>query len=159
MKIGICPERYSHMRQLLRIRLQLLKCCVCKELRRTNEMNIIAIVGEEPYGRRPLLFIGIVKQVLNILNVADVSLGEGYQLIIFGLIWHFWNHMDEPHRARYFSIFQSLLHAPVVYCTTIKPVSFANNGLRELKETPWSNRKIPCQAIMFGVSEKRPSSN
>ncbi|KRX12108.1 hypothetical protein T07_8651, partial [Trichinella nelsoni] len=27
-------------------------------------------------------------------------------------------------------------------------VSFANNGLRELKETPWSNRKIPCQAII-----------
>ncbi|KRY24425.1 hypothetical protein T03_7944, partial [Trichinella britovi] len=30
---------------------------------------------------------------------------------------------------------------------------------RELKETPLSNWKIPCQAIMFGVSEKRPSSN
>ncbi|KRY08210.1 hypothetical protein T12_3623 [Trichinella patagoniensis] len=87
MKIGICPERYSHMRQLLRIRLQLLNCCVFKELRRTNEMNIIAvtearfsnttciidsIVDEEPYGRRPLLFIGIVKQVLNILNVASL---------------------------------------------------------------------------------------
>ncbi|KRX30243.1 hypothetical protein T09_10213, partial [Trichinella sp. T9] len=32
---------------------------------------------------------------------------------------------------------------------------FVNNGLRELKETPSSNWKIPCQAIMFGVSEKR----
>ncbi|OUC44204.1 hypothetical protein D917_09292, partial [Trichinella nativa] len=82
MKIGICPERYSHMRQLLRIRLQLLNCCVCKELRRTNEMNIIAVTearfsnttciidnsGRGTYGRHPLLFIGIVKQVLNILN-------------------------------------------------------------------------------------------
>ncbi|KRY05408.1 hypothetical protein T03_14665 [Trichinella britovi] len=28
-----------------------------------------------------------------------------------------------------------------------------------LKETPSSNWKIPCQIIMFGVSEKRPSSN
>ncbi|KAL1243974.1 Minor capsid protein [Trichinella spiralis] len=134
MKIGICPERYSHMRQLLRIRLQLLNCCVCKELRRMNEMNIIAVTearfsntrciidsvyadGERgTYGRRPLLFIGIVKQVLNILNVADVSLGEDHQLTIFRLIWHFWNHMDEPHRARGFSIFQSLLHAPGKNC-------------------------------------------
>ncbi|KRX31939.1 hypothetical protein T05_4384 [Trichinella murrelli] len=38
-------------------------------------------------------------------------------------------------------------------------VSFGNYGWRELKETPSSNWKIPCQAIMFGVSEKRPSSN
>ncbi|KRY50710.1 hypothetical protein T03_2099, partial [Trichinella britovi] len=30
------------------------------------------IVDEEPYGRHPLLFIGIVKQVLNILNVASL---------------------------------------------------------------------------------------
>ncbi|KRY26349.1 hypothetical protein T01_10807, partial [Trichinella spiralis] len=29
---------------------------------------------------------------------------------------------------------------------------------RELKETPSSNWKIPCQAVMFSVSEKRPSS-
>ncbi|KRZ95091.1 hypothetical protein T08_1743, partial [Trichinella sp. T8] len=34
----------------------------------------------------------------------------------------------------------------------IRRVSFVNNGWRELKETPSSNRKIPCQAIMFGVS-------
>ncbi|KRX20664.1 hypothetical protein T07_9571 [Trichinella nelsoni] len=38
-------------------------------------------------------------------------------------------------------------------------VSLVNNGWRELKETPSSNRKIPCQAIMFCVSEKRPSNN
>ncbi|KRZ89351.1 hypothetical protein T08_4190 [Trichinella sp. T8] len=38
-------------------------------------------------------------------------------------------------------------------------ISFVNNGWRELKETPSSNWKIPCLAIMFGVSEKRPSSN
>ncbi|KRY24949.1 hypothetical protein T03_9668, partial [Trichinella britovi] len=38
-------------------------------------------------------------------------------------------------------------------------ISFVNNGWRELKETPSSNWKIPCQAIMFGVSEKRPWSN
>ncbi|KRX81949.1 hypothetical protein T12_3501 [Trichinella patagoniensis] len=31
-------------------------------------------------------------------------------------------------------------------------------GWPELKETPSSNWKIPCRAIMFGVSEKRPSS-
>ncbi|KRY28242.1 hypothetical protein T01_12658 [Trichinella spiralis] len=37
-------------------------------------------------------------------------------------------------------------------------VSFVNNGRRELKETRSSIWKIPCQAIMFGVSEKRPSS-
>ncbi|KRY45886.1 hypothetical protein T03_17935 [Trichinella britovi] len=41
----------------------------------------------------------------------------------------------------------------------IRRVLFVNNGWRELKETPSSNWKIPCQAIMFGVSEKRPSSN
>ncbi|KRY32389.1 hypothetical protein T01_3278, partial [Trichinella spiralis] len=34
----------------------------------------------------------------------------------------------------------------------VRRVSFGNNGWRELKETP-------CLAIMFGVSEKRPSSN
>ncbi|KRX56138.1 hypothetical protein T09_10950, partial [Trichinella sp. T9] len=34
----------------------------------------------------------------------------------------------------------------------IRRVSFVNNGWRELKETPSSNWKIPCQAIMFGVS-------
>ncbi|KRY10533.1 hypothetical protein T12_9150 [Trichinella patagoniensis] len=83
------------------------------EARFSNTTCIIdSIVDEEPYGRRPLLFIGIVKQVLNTLNVADVSLGKDHHLIIFRLIWHFWNHMDEPHRARYFSIFQSLLNAP-----------------------------------------------
>ncbi|KRZ55450.1 hypothetical protein T02_12463 [Trichinella nativa] len=41
----------------------------------------------------------------------------------------------------------------------IRQVSFVSNGWRELKETRSSNWKIPCQAIMFGVSEKRPSSN
>ncbi|KRX41242.1 hypothetical protein T09_12341 [Trichinella sp. T9] len=38
----------------------------------------------------------------------------------------------------------------------------AESGLRittGLKETPSINWKIPCLAIMFGVSEKRPSSN
>ncbi|KRX31341.1 hypothetical protein T06_676 [Trichinella sp. T6] len=43
-------------------------------------------------------------------------------------------------------------------CKLIRRVSFINNGWRELKETPSSNWKIPCQAIMFGVSEKRPSN-
>ncbi|KRX31654.1 hypothetical protein T05_12963 [Trichinella murrelli] len=38
-------------------------------------------------------------------------------------------------------------------------VSFVNNGRREQKETLSSIWKIPCQAIMFGVSEKRPSCN
>ncbi|KRX77386.1 hypothetical protein T06_9983 [Trichinella sp. T6] len=33
-------------------------------------------------------------------------------------------------------------------------VSFVNNGWRELKETPSSNWKIPCQAIMFGVKSR-----
>ncbi|KRY26856.1 hypothetical protein T03_9901 [Trichinella britovi] len=37
-------------------------------------------------------------------------------------------------------------------------ISFVNNGWRELKETPSRNWKTLCQAIMFGVSEKRPSS-
>ncbi|KRX48196.1 hypothetical protein T05_474 [Trichinella murrelli] len=32
----------------------------------------------------------------------------------------------------------------------IRRVSFVNNGRRELKETPSSNWKIPCQTIMFG---------
>ncbi|KRX66252.1 hypothetical protein T09_426 [Trichinella sp. T9] len=41
----------------------------------------------------------------------------------------------------------------------IRRISFVNNGWRELKETPSSNWKIPCQAVMFCVSEKRPSSN
>ncbi|KRX59345.1 hypothetical protein T06_5958, partial [Trichinella sp. T6] len=41
----------------------------------------------------------------------------------------------------------------------IRRVLFANNGRRELKETPSSNWKIPCQTVIFGVSEKRPSSN
>ncbi|KRX12164.1 hypothetical protein T07_226 [Trichinella nelsoni] len=36
---------------------------------------------------------------------------------------------------------------------------FENNGWRELKETQSNNWKIPRRAIMFGVSEKRPSSN
>ncbi|KRX12572.1 hypothetical protein T07_3406 [Trichinella nelsoni] len=31
----------------------------------------------------------------------------------------------------------------------IRRVLFGNNGRRELKETPSSNRKIPCQEIMF----------
>ncbi|KRZ65245.1 hypothetical protein T08_14210 [Trichinella sp. T8] len=35
----------------------------------------------------------------------------------------------------------------------IRRVSFVNNGWRELKETPSSNRKIPCQAIMFDRKE------
>ncbi|KRZ92656.1 hypothetical protein T08_13660 [Trichinella sp. T8] len=35
----------------------------------------------------------------------------------------------------------------------IRRVSFVNNGWRELKETPSSNWKIPCQAIMFGRKE------
>ncbi|KRZ75872.1 hypothetical protein T08_2902 [Trichinella sp. T8] len=43
-------------------------------------------------------------------------------------------------------------------CKLIRRVSFVNNGWRELKETPSINWKIPCLAIMFGVSEKRPSS-
>ncbi|KRY06565.1 hypothetical protein T01_5107 [Trichinella spiralis] len=55
---------------------------------------------------------------------------------------------------------------------SLRRVSFVNNGRRELKETLSSNHvqrerketlssiwKIPCQAIMFCVSEKRPSSN
>ncbi|KRY47513.1 hypothetical protein T03_6054 [Trichinella britovi] len=37
-------------------------------------------------------------------------------------------------------------------------VSFVNNGRREQKETRPSIWKTPCQAIMFGVSEKRPSN-
>ncbi|KRZ59684.1 hypothetical protein T02_6982 [Trichinella nativa] len=37
----------------------------------------------------------------------------------------------------------------------IRRVSFVNNGRREQKETLSSIWKIPCQAIMFGVSEKR----
>ncbi|KRY07192.1 hypothetical protein T12_854 [Trichinella patagoniensis] len=37
-----------------------------------------------------------------------------------------------------------------------KRISFVNNGWRELKETPSRNWKTLCQAIMFGVSEKRP---
>ncbi|KRX11993.1 hypothetical protein T07_7169, partial [Trichinella nelsoni] len=41
----------------------------------------------------------------------------------------------------------------------IRRVSFVNNGWRELKETPSSNWKIPCHAVMFCVSEKRPPSN
>ncbi|KRY35359.1 hypothetical protein T03_18009 [Trichinella britovi] len=41
----------------------------------------------------------------------------------------------------------------------IRQISFVNNGWRELKETPSSNWKIPCQTVIFGVSEKRPSSN
>ncbi|KRY07095.1 hypothetical protein T12_10472 [Trichinella patagoniensis] len=43
-------------------------------------------------------------------------------------------------------------------CTLIRRISFVNNGWRELKETPSRNWKTLCQAIMFGVSEKRPSS-
>ncbi|KRY45673.1 hypothetical protein T03_10624 [Trichinella britovi] len=34
-------------------------------------------------------------------------------------------------------------------------ISFVNNGWRELKETQSSNWKIPCQTVIFGVSEKR----
>ncbi|KRY26993.1 hypothetical protein T03_8355 [Trichinella britovi] len=41
----------------------------------------------------------------------------------------------------------------------IRRISFVNNGWRELKETPSSNWKILCQTVIFGVSEKRPSSN
>ncbi|KRX24737.1 hypothetical protein T07_2704 [Trichinella nelsoni] len=36
----------------------------------------------------------------------------------------------------------------------IRRVSFVNNGWRELKETPWSNRKIPCQEIMFSIKSR-----
>ncbi|KRX11855.1 hypothetical protein T07_14334, partial [Trichinella nelsoni] len=35
------------------------------------------------------------------------------------------------------------------HCRLNRRVFFENNGWRELKETPSSNRKIPCQAIMF----------
>ncbi|KRY44039.1 hypothetical protein T03_4102 [Trichinella britovi] len=41
----------------------------------------------------------------------------------------------------------------------ISRISFVNNGWRELKETPSSNWKFPCQEVMLCVSEKRPSSN
>ncbi|KRX11466.1 hypothetical protein T07_3140, partial [Trichinella nelsoni] len=41
-------------------------------------------------------------------------------------------------------IFRALLIAGF-----IRRVSFVNNCWCELKETPSSNRKIPCQAIMF----------
>ncbi|KRZ58833.1 hypothetical protein T02_11794, partial [Trichinella nativa] len=41
----------------------------------------------------------------------------------------------------------------------IRRISFVNNGWRELKETPSSDWKIPCQEVIFCVSEKRPSSN
>ncbi|KRX12428.1 hypothetical protein T07_10542 [Trichinella nelsoni] len=43
--------------------------------------------------------------------------------------------------------------------TCLHPYTFCSVKRRELKETPSSNWKIPCQAIMFGVSEKRPTSN
>ncbi|KRY03947.1 hypothetical protein T01_4209 [Trichinella spiralis] len=32
-------------------------------------------------------------------------------------------------------------------CKLIRRISFVNNSWRELKETPSSNWKIPCQAI------------
>ncbi|KRX51625.1 hypothetical protein T06_15571 [Trichinella sp. T6] len=41
----------------------------------------------------------------------------------------------------------------------IRRISFVNNGWRELKETPSSDWKIPCQEVIFCVSEKRPWSN
>ncbi|KRY28241.1 hypothetical protein T01_4511 [Trichinella spiralis] len=41
----------------------------------------------------------------------------------------------------------------------VRRVSLPNNDRREQKETLSSIWKIPCQAIMFCVSEKRPSSN
>ncbi|KRX21973.1 Thyroid adenoma-associated -like protein [Trichinella nelsoni] len=59
--------------------------------------------------RRHLLFIGFIEQVLNILNLAGVSLGKEHQIGIFQLIWHFWDHADEQLRSRYFSLFRSLL--------------------------------------------------
>ncbi|KRY24964.1 hypothetical protein T03_6745 [Trichinella britovi] len=48
---------------------------------------------------------------------------------------------------------------PLLSNVNMERVSFVNNGRREQKETLSSIWKIPCQAIMFGVSEKRPSSN
>ncbi|KRX24584.1 hypothetical protein T07_9134 [Trichinella nelsoni] len=62
------------------------------------------------------------------------------------------------HRRNVSGRFSSDLQALLI-AYFIRRVSFVNNGWRELKETPWSNRKIPCQAIMFSVSEKRPSSS
>ncbi|KRY25993.1 hypothetical protein T01_5337, partial [Trichinella spiralis] len=53
-------------------------------------------------------------------------------------------------RDRFSSDLRALLIA-----SFIGRVSFVNNGRREQKETRSSIWKIPCQAIMFGVSEKR----
>ncbi|KRX66152.1 hypothetical protein T09_960 [Trichinella sp. T9] len=47
----------------------------------------------------------------------------------------------------------------ISYGLLSRRISFVNNGWRELKETRSKNWKIPCQIVIFGVSEKRPSSN
>ncbi|KRZ47654.1 hypothetical protein T02_5747 [Trichinella nativa] len=62
------------------------------------------------------------------------------------------------HRRNVSGRFSSDLRALLI-ADFIRRVSFVNNGRREQKETLSSIWKIPCQAIMFGVSEKRPSSN
>ncbi|KRZ85176.1 hypothetical protein T08_8528 [Trichinella sp. T8] len=73
---------------------------------------------------------------------------KGFLLVILRLMYH------KNVSGRSSSDLRTLLLADF-----IRRVSFGNNGRRELKETPSSNWKIPCQTIMFGVSEKRPSSN
>ncbi|KRY05790.1 hypothetical protein T12_12537 [Trichinella patagoniensis] len=62
------------------------------------------------------------------------------------------------HRRNVSGRFSSDLRALLI-ADFIRRVSFVNNGRREQKETLSSIWKIPCRAIMFGVSEKRPSSN
>ncbi|KRZ00945.1 hypothetical protein T11_10622 [Trichinella zimbabwensis] len=69
------------------------------------------ITNEETCAGCRRLEITFVEQVLNILNAAEIVYGEYHQRSLLLYIWHYWNHTDEPLRARCFSIFQSLLHA------------------------------------------------
>ncbi|KRZ02228.1 hypothetical protein T11_4939 [Trichinella zimbabwensis] len=117
MKIAICQKRYSHLDKILRKHDSGIGDVLLTVL--------IEIVDEEPCGSRRILLIGFVEemlnilnaaevlheQVLNILNAAEIVYGEYHQRSLLLYIWHYWNHTDEPLRARCFSIFQSLLHA------------------------------------------------
>ncbi|KAL1226563.1 tRNA (32-2'-O)-methyltransferase regulator THADA [Trichinella spiralis] len=113
-----CPEGNSFSIAEIRAQLKLGRrsvwlqsCCAKHDFRMRDVLLpvLMGIINKEKCPRRHLLFIGFIEQVLNILNLAGVSLGKEHQIGIFQLIWHFWDHADEQLRSRYFSLFRSLL--------------------------------------------------
>ncbi|KRY70422.1 hypothetical protein T4A_1412 [Trichinella pseudospiralis] len=71
MKIAICQEGYFYLDKILR-----------KQdfgVRDVLLTVLIQIVDQKPCGSRPILLIGFVEKLLNILHSADVLPGERNQ--------------------------------------------------------------------------------